>query len=100
MKKLLFLLLIPSLSLAATTPVTESQVDQAMACFKAIVTCGVDGLQYAQGIKGLFRSGFTLQIPGSTVTFTIPQADQTTAIDVSVYQAKKQACVTAFNGCP
>lgn len=100
MKKTLLFLLLWLSSFVQAASVTETQVDTAIACFKAILNCGVDGTQYAQGIKGLFRTGFTLQIPGSTSTFTIPQADQTTAIDVSVYQAKKQACVTAFNGCP
>lgn len=97
MKKLFFLLFIPSLSFGA---VTEAQVDQANACAQAIFACSTDLLRYTQNVKALFRSGFTVPVAGSTTTVTIPQTLQDEIINVQGYQTKKGNCVTAFNSCP
>jgi hypothetical protein len=96
MRKVFFLLLIPSLSFGATP--TPAQVDQAASCFRAILDCAIDGIRYVNASKSIFDAGGAFTVPGSTNTVAIPQAliDET----VNKYQGKKQACVTAFNTCP
>lgn len=94
--RVLLLILVPSLSFGAIP--TPAQVDAAADCFRKISDCAVDGIRYTSAAKGLFASGGTFIVPGSTNTVTIPQ----TLIDevVNKYQGKKQACVEAFNACP
>lgn len=98
MKKLMFLLiLLPGLSMAA---VTQQQAQQARAASIVLSRASDAMFQYSNQVNYLFESNFTLQVPGTTQTVTIPQSLQDQLIDIAKYNALKAALIAAYNQLP
>lgn len=98
MKRAFLLILLPSVSFGAN--ISPAQVQAAKNGATAIIQCGIDILKFVNGVDILIRQNFEVGIVGSTETVALSQAQKDRVIDTSVYQAKKQACVDAFNTLP
>jgi hypothetical protein len=98
MRTLLIVLLSVSNSLASN--VTQAQVQQAQQGSQAVFNCAVELLSYTSYANSLFNSNFELSVNGSTSTVTIPNALKNSLIDTTVYAAKKQKCLDAYNTLP
>lgn len=94
MKRLLFLLLIPSLSWG----IAPGDIPSANDCSARLVNAAQDMAQYAQFVKAMDKNGYRLNVPLSTSTVTLPQAMQDEI--VARWAALKQAAVNVYNTCP
>lgn len=98
MKKLAFLLFLPSLSWGAN--VTQAQAQQAKDAAAQLMQTSQTLFAYANYINAQFDNGFTLQVAQSTSTFTMPTVMQNDLINIAKYNALKAALVAEFNLLP
>ena len=98
MRTFLIVVLLASNSFASN--VTQAQVQQAQAGSQAILNCAIELLSFANSANALFNANFEATISGSTFTVTIPTSVKNALIDTTVYAAKKQKCIDAFNTLP